>query len=214
MATIIPGVLTNEETDYEARLRKAEYVASLIQIDVIDGQFAPNTTIGPEVIKKYPSSSKLEVQLIVKKPQAYIEKLIDLDFVSRIIFPFESDEDIKTNIYLIKSNKKQVGLSINPETPVSSVSSLMDSIDLLCIFSATPGFSGKKLEAPVYGRIRESKKFRPSLAVEIDIGVNFETAPKLASAGANFLIATSALHNAPDYSLAYEKLAKLAKTSG
>lgn len=214
MAAIIPGVLTNEETDYVERLRRAEHVAGLIQIDVIDGQFAPNTTIGPEIIKKHPSSSMLEVQLIVKKPKAFIEKLVDLDFVSRIIFPFESDENVETNIYLVKSNKKQVGLSINPETPVSSVLSLMKSIDLLCIFSATPGFSGKKLEKPVYARIKESKKLNPGLPIEIDIGVNFETAPKLARAGADFLIATSALHNAPDYSLAYEKLANLAKING
>ncbi len=214
MATIIPGILTNDEDDYVKRLRRAEHVANLIQIDVIDGQFAPNTTIGPEVIQRHPTSSMLEVQLIVKKPKIYIKKLIDLDFVSRIIFPFESDEIVEENIYLIKSNKKQVGLSINPETPISGVLGLMDDIDLLCIFSATPGFSGKKLEEPVYDRIKESKKINAALPVEIDIGVNFETAHKLAKAGANFLIATSALHNAADYNLAYEKLAKLAKTDG
>lgn len=211
MSKIIPGILTDDEQDYCKRLEVAEHTADLIQVDVIDGKFAPNTSIGPEVIRKHPTSSMLEVQLIVKRPKTFIEKLRDLDFVSRIIFPFESDESIEANIYLVKSNKKQVGLSINPETPVSSVFGLMDEIDLLCIFSATPGFSGKKLEEPVYERVKESKKINPTLPVEVDIGVNFETAPKLVRAGADFLVATSALHNAPDFSLAYEKLAKLAQ---
>jgi len=81
----------------------------------------------------------------------------------------------------------------------------------LCIFSASPGFSGKKLEDHVYGRIKESKKLDPNLPIEIDIGVNSETAPLLALAGADFLVATSALHNSPDYMIAYEKLDKLAR---
>ncbi|KKR78118.1 MAG: Ribulose-phosphate 3-epimerase [Candidatus Curtissbacteria bacterium GW2011_GWA1_40_9] len=210
MAQIIPGILTNDEKDYVRRLRIAEAVAPLIQVDVLDGKFAPNTTIGPETIKRHPSSSMLEVQLIVKKPKVYIDQLIDLDFVSRIIFPYESDEDVKENIHLIRANKKQAGLSINPETAVLSVFPLMSDIDLLCIFAASPGFSGKRLESSVYGRIKETKQIKPGLPVEIDIGVNLETAPKLARVGADFLIATSALRNAPDFSLAYAQLAKAA----
>ncbi len=211
MAKIVPGILTNDENDYVARLRRAEHVSDLIQVDVIDGFFAPNHTVGVDTIKKYPSNSMLEVQLMVKDPSSHIAKLADIDFVSRIIFPYETKENVLENIYKVKSMDKQVGLSINPETSVETIIGFSENLDLLCIFSASPGFSGKKLQEPVYRRIKESKLLEPYLPVEIDIGVNFDTAPLLAKAGADFLVATSALHNAPDYVVAYEKLDKLAK---
>lgn len=213
MAKIVPGILTLDEQDYVARLKRAEHVADLVQVDVIDGVFAPNKTIDFNIIKKYPSVAMLEVQLMVHNPSKHIAELAGIDFVSRIIFPFETNEDVGENIYRIKQANKQAGISINPETPVSSIVDFADDINVLCIFSASPGFSGKKLEEAVYGRIKESKKLKPDLAVEIDIGVNFETAPLLAKTGADFLVATSALHNAPDYRNAFEKLSKLAGDS-
>lgn len=213
MAKIIPGILTADEGDYHNRLLRAEHVSDLIQVDVIDGKFAPNVTIGSDIVKKYPSSSMLEIQLMVEFPQNYINELANLEYVSRIVFPFEVHSDTGQDIYLIKAYGKQAGLSINPQTPVGAVLHYMDDIDFLCIFSASPGFAGRKLEEAVYGRIKQAKKLNPSLPVEIDIGVNFETAPKLAAAGADFLVATSALHNADDYVVAYEKLAKLADLS-
>ena len=211
MAKIVPGILTDDEDDYATRLKRAEHVSDLIQVDVIDGIFAPNKTIDINIIEKYQSTSMLEVQLMVNNPSEHIAKLVNIDFVSRIIFPFETKENIRENIYTIKQSGKQVGVSINPETPVIKIAEFADDIDVLCIFSASPGFSGKKLEDAVYGRIKESKKLDPDLPIEIDIGVNSETAPLLALAGADFLVATSALHNSPDYMIAYEKLDKLAR---
>lgn len=212
MAKIIPGILTNNEEEYHDWLLTAEKVSDLIQIDVIDGKFANNTTIGVETIKKYHSSSNLEVQLMVIYPQNYIDDLVRLEYVSRIIIPFEVHGGLEESIIHIKNHNVEVGLSINPSTPVPAVFHWLDEIDLLCIFSAEPGFSGKKLEEATYSRIKQSKKYKADLPVEIDIGVNFETAPKLAKAGADFLIATSALKNAPNYEEAYTKLAQLART--
>lgn len=209
MAKIIPGVLTNGPEDYVVRLKRAEAVSDLVQIDVIDGKFAPNNTIGVDVISKYPTSSKLEVQLMVEKPGEFIKSLSSLEYVSRIIFPFETN-DVYENIKLVKQVRKQVGLSINPETEVSDISEFAKDLDVLCIFSASPGFSGQKLEDSVYGRINQSKSLYPLLAVEVDIGVNLETAPNLVSAGADFLVATSALHNAPNFETAYKDLAEAA----
>jgi len=172
MAKIIPGILTNDEEDYHKRLLKAEHVSDIIQIDVIDGKFAPNTTIGTDIIKKYPSSSMLEVQLMVVFPQNYINELVKLEYVSRIIFPFEVDSDTNQDIYLIKNFGKQAALSINPETPVKALLHFFDDIDLLSIYAASPGFSGQKLQEAVYDRVKEAKKIAPELPVEVDIGVN------------------------------------------
>ena len=210
MAKIIPGILTASENDYHKRLQMAEHVSDLIQIDVVDGKFSANTTVGTNIIKKYPTSSQLEIQLMVIYPLSYIDDLARLDCVSRIIFPFEIEGDINENIYLIKNFGKQVGISLNPETPVSVALHFFDDIDILLLMTGKPGYSGQKLGQNTYERIKQAKKLAPDLPIEIDIGVNFENAAKLASYGADFLVASSALYNAPDFYLAYEKLAKLA----
>lgn len=211
MPVVIPGVLTDDENDYRARLRKAESVAGLVQIDIIDGKFAPNVTVGVDTVNKYPSTSSLEVQLMVVEPSRHIKDLIDSSFVSKIIFPFETSEDVAQNIKEVGGSGKLVGLSINPETAVSAISAFEKYLDVLCIFSASPGFSGKKLEEVTYERIARSKTLYPDLPVEVDIGVNLETAPKLVRAGADFLVATSALHNSANYQSAYGELAQVVK---
>lgn len=210
MATIVPGILTNSEEDYHKRLLVAEHAADLIQIDIVDGKFAKNVTIGPEVVKKYPSSSQLEVQLMVVYPQNFIGEFAKLDYVFRIIVPFEIDADISEAIYQIKAYGIQAGLSLNPETPVAAAIHFFDDVDLLLLMTGRPGFSGQKLSQNTYGRITQAKKINPSLPVEVDIGVNFENAAKLAQAGANFLVASSTLYNALDFNLAYQKLDKVA----
>ena len=169
MAKIIPGILTNDEIDYEKRLRTAEHVSDLIQIDVIDGKFANNTTVGPEVILKYQSSSSLEVQLMVMDALDYINKLKEASFVSRIIVPFEGDSDVNEAIYAIRNCGKQVGLSINPQTKVKDVYSYFKNLDLLSIYAAKPGFTGQKFDDRTLGRIKQAKELDPNLAIEIDI---------------------------------------------
>lgn len=210
MAKIVPGILTNSEEEYRERLLKAEHVSDLVQIDVVDGKFSKNTTVQSDVIKKYPTSSQLEIQLMVIYPQNYISDLGSLDYVSRIIFPLEIDGDLRENIYLIKRIGKQAGISLNHDTPIESAIHFFDDIDILLLMTGKPGYSGQKLGENTYGRIKEVKKMLPSLPVEVDIGVNFENAAQLSKAGADFLVASSAIYTAPDFRVAYEKLAKLA----
>lgn len=210
MAKIVPGILTNDEKEYSTRLRMAEHVAGLIQIDVVDGKFSKNKTVDVDIIKKYPSPAQLEVQLMVIYPQNYISELAKLDFVSRIIFPFEIDVDINQNIYLIKGFGKQAAISLNPETPIEAAFHFFDDIDFLLLMTGKPGYSGQKLSPDTYEKIRNVKKLSPNLAIEIDIGVNFENANALARAGADFLVTSSAIYNASDFRTAYEKLERLA----
>ena len=211
MAKIVRGIVNDSESEYNKRLLVAEHVADLIQIDLVDGKFALNNTVGVEIIKKYYSSSFLEIQLMVIYPENYIDELAPLDYVSRIIFPFEIDADINSAIYHIKKHGIQAGLSLNPDTPITAAIHYFDDIDLLLLMTGKPGFSGQKLGEGTYGRIRQTKKINRALPVEIDIGVNFENAGKLARAGADFLVASSTLYGAEDFRLAYEKLAKLAQ---
>lgn len=214
MATIVPGVLTNEEADYAKKLEVADHACDLIQIDVVDGKFANNVTVGVDVIKKHIPKNHLEIQLMVVDPISYIDELAKLDFVTKIIFPLEIDTPINDVIYEIKKTKKQVGLSLNPDTEIEAAEPFFDKIDLLLLMTGKPGFSGQKLGIDTYVRIKKVRMLNATLPIEIDIGVNFENAQKLAKAGANYLVASSALFGAPDFNLAYEKLANLAKING
>ena len=210
MAIIVPGINTTDEGEYEKKLRLAEHVADLIQIDIGDGKFTPQKTLGPETIAKFPSSKNLEIQLMVFHPLPYVDKLVLLPFVSRILFPLECKNDHKEIIYRVKSNDKIVGISLNPETAVAALIPYLDDIDYMQFLANSPGPSGQPLREETYDRIREIKKLEPTLPVEVDIGVNSETTPKLVAAGADFLVSTSAIFNAPDFYIAYEKLTKLA----
>lgn len=210
MAKIIPTILTNSEEEYLKRLRQIEHICDLIQIDIIDGKFAPNTTVGTDVIGKYPSSSLLEAQLMVNYAESYIDELVNLDYVSRIIIPIEGKSDIHELIYQIKNHGKQAGLSLNPKTSVESAHIFFEKVDFLLLLAVDPGFSGQKFQEHVIDKVREAKRLMPGLAVEIDGGVNFENAPLLTAAGADFLAANRVLYSAPDFAIAYEKLAKLA----
>jgi ribulose-phosphate 3-epimerase len=210
MAKVVPGILTADEDDYHRRLKLAEYVADLVQIDIVDGKFSPNSTVGSGIIKKYPPACSLEIQLMAIYPLNYIDELAPLPFVSRIIFPFEIEGDVSENIYLIKRLGKQAGLSLNPDTPVAAALHYFDDIDLLLLMTGNPGYSGQKLGEETYDRIKTAKRLNSALPLEIDIGVNFENAGKLAGAGADFLVSSSALFNEPDFRVAYEKMAKIA----
>lgn len=210
MAKIIPAILTNNEEEYHQNLLKAEHVADLVQVDVIDGKFADNLTIGCDVIKKYQSSSMLEVQLLVTDPQNYIDDLMFVEHVSRIIIPFEAERGLPEAIYHIKNHNMQTGISLNPSTPVKAAFHFLDDIDFLVLMAVEPGFSGQKFQEQVINKVEEVKRLVPELAVEVDGGVNFETTPRLVRAGANFLAANSVLYKADDFRTAYEKLERLA----
>lgn len=210
MATIIPAILTDDEAVYREQLQKAQHVAPIVQIDIVDGKFAQNVTVGPSVIAKYPTSANLEIQIMALDNLFYINDLVDLDFVFRIIVPYEKNHDLKECIYAARGKNKQIGISLNPATPVESIAHLFDDIDLLLLLGVEPGFSGQKFQEKVLDKIGKAKELSKALAIEVDGGVNFETAPQAAAAGADFLAANSVLFGAPDFYVAFEKLAKLA----
>lgn len=209
MAVIIPAILTDQEDVYREQLQRSQYACQIVQIDVIDGKFANNKTVGPEVIAKYPTSASLEIQLMVVDSLAYIRDLKGLEFISRIIVPFEKNKDLAECIYQVKDAGKQIGISLNPGTEIAKIKGLFGEIDMLLLLGVEPGFSGQKFQEKILAKIKEAKEISRGLAVEIDGGVNFETAPKAAAAGADFLAANSVLFKAPDFYLALEELTKL-----
>lgn len=210
MAQIIPAILASEEKDYVDKLLKAEHVSDIVQVDIVDGKFAKNTTIGVEIIKKHLSSSTLEIQLMVVNLREYVNKLINVEHVGRIIVPFEVETALLDIIYEIKKQNRQVGLSLNPETSVYAASELLPKIDMLLLLGVNPGFGGQPFQEVVLEKIKQTKKLAPGLIIEVDGGVNFNTVKEITAAGADLLAANSVLYGASDFRGAYESLAKLA----
>src|SRR3990167_6555524 len=213
MAKIIPAILTDGEEEYQKRLLLAEQGSDLIQIDIVDGNFDKNKTVGFDVVKKYPSSSTLEIDLLVEYPQNYIDELMFAEHVSRIIVPFECAGGLPEAIYHVKNHGKQIGVSLNPDTPVGAAIHFFDDIDFLRLLAVNPGFSGQQFQEVTYDRIKQAKNILKELPIAVDGGINKDNIAKLSKAGANYLAVNSALFEDEDFLTAYEKLAKLAEVA-
>ena len=167
--------------------------ADYIHIDVMDGHFVPNLTIGPPVIEalKKNCSIKFDVHLMISPVHKYIKAYSDAGADIITIHP-EATDDLPASIQKIKDLGKQVGLSLNPETKINVIKDYLNEIDLVLIMSVNPGFGGQKFMPEVLDKIRElksiQKKQNIDFDIEIDGGINFENSKIAIEAGANILV--------------------------
>ena len=164
-----------------------------IHIDVMDGHFVPNLTIGPSVIKSLKKHSSLifDVHLMISPVHKYIKAYSDAGADIITIHP-EATDDLKSSISKIKQLNKKVGVSLNPETKVEVIKEYLKEIDLVLIMSVNPGFGGQKFMPKVLTKIKELKKIQEEekidFDIEIDGGINFENSKIAVEAGANILV--------------------------
>ena len=172
--------------------------ADYIHIDVMDGHFVPNLTIGPEVIKKLrPLTTKtFDVHLMISPVDNFIKDFADAG-ADIITFHPEATSDVSTTIKLIKDQNKKVGISLKPKSEISLVKDYLKEIDLILIMSVEPGFGGQKFMPEVLEKtkaIRELiNKQKLKVDVEIDGGINFDNCSKAKDAGANILVSGSTI---------------------
>ena len=172
--------------------------ADYIHIDVMDGHFVPNLTIGPEVIKKLrPLTKKIfDVHLMISPVDKYISDYAKAG-ADIITFHPEATESTQNTIELIKNEGKKVGISLKPKTSIDLVRDFLDKIDLVLIMSVEPGFSGQKFMPEVLAKVREIKKITEEKNIKIDIeidgGINFENCKSATEAGANVLVSGSTI---------------------
>ena len=191
---ISPSILSADFSQLANEIKRLENGgADMIHVDVMDGHFVPNLTIGPPVIKslKKHSSILFDVHLMISPVHKYIKAYADAGADIITIHP-EATNDINSSISLIKELNKKVGVSLNPETKVDIIIEHLDKINLVLIMSVNPGFGGQKFMPEVLSKIEELKKQRSAkdldFDIEIDGGINFENSKIAIQAGANILV--------------------------
>lgn len=212
---VAPSILSADFRNLEDEIRKVENAgADLIHVDVMDGHFVPNITIGPLVVKAARKCTKLplDVHLMIENPDKYIP-----DFAKAgadiIMIQVEASKSLAEDIELINQNGAKPGVVVNPATPVEEVFPVLDKIVMVLLMTVNPGFEGQKFMPEVLPKIKklrsEINKRKLKVDIQVDGGINLETAPQAVKAGANVLVAGSAIFYAKDYKLVIKKLKEL-----
>ena len=191
---ISPSILSADFSRLGNEIKRLEEGgADMIHVDVMDGHFVPNLTIGPPVIKalKKHCSLQFDVHLMISPVHEYIEDYAHAGADIITIHP-EATNNLEETIFKIRDLDKKVGVSLNPDSKIDLIKNLLDQIDLVLIMSVNPGFGGQKFMPEVLDKIKELKKIQTekniNFDIEIDGGINFENCKAAIEAGANILV--------------------------
>jgi len=201
---ISPSILSADFSQLGAEIQRLEEGgADMIHVDVMDGHFVPNLTIGPPVIKalRKNCSLKFDVHLMISPVHKYIEDYANAGADIITIHP-EATENLEDSIKKIKELKKKVGVSLNPNSKIELIINYLDQIDLVLIMSVNPGFGGQKFMPEVLDKIKELKKIQKeknlNYDIEIDGGINFDNCKIAIEAGANILVSGTTVFKSND----------------
>jgi ribulose-phosphate 3-epimerase len=212
MVKIAPSILSADFSKLGEEIKDVEKGgADYIHVDVMDGHFVPNITIGPLIVEAIRPITKLplDVHLMIEHPDQYIEAFANAG-ADYITVHVEACKHLHRTIHHIKSFGVKAGVVLNPATPVQMIEHIIDDIDMVLLMTVNPGFGGQKFIEQVLPKIRQVKELVDnkglSVEIEVDGGVNEETARKCVEAGANVLVAGSAIYNEKDRKKAIEKI--------
>lgn len=221
---VIPAILAKSQKEFKEKLDLISPYANIIQIDVMDGVFVPNVTWAEtEKIKKMRLPMKFEAHLMVKDPEAGAIEEWAKAGAFRIIFHIEATKKASECVRQIKKYEREVGVAINPETPIEKIKKSLPSlrrparsgvemrdpkVDYILVMGVTPGFSGQKFQSIALEKIKQIRKLAPNIKIGVDGGVDKTTAKKLYVAGANYLTAASAIFKEKNIAKAIKDLSK------
>lgn len=209
---IAPSILSADESKLQQEVEEIEPYAELIHVDVMDGKFVPPKTFKPKEIKAVKSKLIKDVHLMVDHPikDNFIEDYADAG-AGIITIHEECKDDIKEAFKLIKSKKIKTAISINPPSKLETIKPYLNDVDMVLIMSVNPGYAGQKFIPEVLEKVKELRKLKPNLDIEIDGGINKETIKQAADAGASIFVAGSSIFKQKDRKKAIEELKKAIK---
>jgi ribulose-phosphate 3-epimerase len=204
MAILVPSILSADFARLGEQVREAEAGgADRIQIDVMDGRFVPNITVGPLIVEavRRSTSLPLEAHLMIVEPERYIEDFSKAG-ADIIIVHQEVSPHLHRTVQRVKQLGKGAGVAINPATPAVMLEEILPDLDLVLAMTVNPGFGGQDFIPGVLPKLRKLRAMidaaRPGCDLEVDGGIHAETAPLVVAAGANVLVAGSAVYNSQE----------------
>ena len=213
---ISASILAADPTQLGNEIKRVEQAGvDLIHIDVMDGHFVPNLTMGPFIVERIKEITKvpLDIHLMIENPDKYVESFTKRTEKDDILtFHIEATDDPLNVINLIKDRGIKAGVAINPDTNERTVAKLLESIDILLVMTVYPGFSGQAFKKYVCDKLKKLREMAPeNLDIEVDGGIKPETIPDEASAGANVFAAATSIFAKDDYKEAIEELRRKAQ---
>jgi ribulose-phosphate 3-epimerase len=203
MAKIAPSVLSADFGRLAEEVAKIEAVADLLHVDVMDGHFVPNLSIGLPVVEALHRHTRLplDVHLMIEAPEHYIEAFVRAG-AAFLTVHVETCPHLHRTVQQIREAGAKPGVALNPATPIQSVEHLLDQVDLLLIMSVNPGFGGQSFIPFTMAKIEALAKqlgaVRPRPELEVDGGISADNCRAIVQAGATILVAGSAIFGAPD----------------
>lgn len=209
---IAPSILSADFAELGNEIKDVEKGgADYIHVDVMDGHFVPNITLGPMIVKAIRplTTLPLDVHLMIENPGQHIEAFADAG-ADYLTVHVEADPHLHRTIQMIKSKGVKAGVVLNPATPAEMIKPILQDVDMVLLMTVNPGFGGQSFIPSVVPKIKQIREWanevNPALEIEVDGGINPETAVICAEAGADVFVAGSAIYNRSDRGAAIEEL--------
>ena len=214
---ILPSILSADMARFGAEIERVKAGgARIIHVDVMDGHFVPNITIGPPVVKSLRRSTDLllDVHLMIEDPDRYIPDFIDAG-ADVITVHQEACRHLDRTLSLMRSTGTEAGVAINPATPVETLSAVLDLVDMVLVMSVNPGFGGQQFIPYALNKLRQLDRERQErgldFRLEVDGGITPENLQDVVRAGADWIVAGNAVFSAPDPTQRVEQMQRLAQ---